>query len=54
MNVKAGVWHQAGFPYQCERVHILCVLPERTYARDCYCFDLSKKDQIEVSPEFIE
>jgi len=54
VNVKAGVWHQAGFPYQCERVHILCVLPERTYARDCYCFDLSKKDQIEVSPEFIE
>ncbi len=54
VNVKAGVWHQAGFPYQCDRVHILCVLPERTYARDCYCFDLSKKDQIEVSPEFIE
>lgn len=54
VNVKAGVWHQAGFPYQCERVHILCVLPERTYARDCYCFDLSKKDQIEVSTEFIE
>ena len=54
VNVKAGVWHQAGFPYQCDRVHILCVLPERTYARDCYCFDLPKKDQIEVTPEFIE
>ena len=54
VNVKAGVWHQAGFPYQCDRVHILCVLPERTYQRDCYCFDLPKKDQIEVSTEFIE
>ena len=54
VNVKAGVWHQAGFPYQCDRVHILCVLPERTYQRDCFCFDLPKKDQIEVSAEFID
>ncbi|MCE5187895.1 MAG: ureidoglycolate lyase [Eubacteriales bacterium] len=54
VNVKAGVWHQAGFPYQCDRVHILCVLPERTYQRDCYCFDLPKKDQIEVSAELID
>lgn len=32
VNVKAGVWHQAGFPYKCDKVHILCALPERTYA----------------------
>lgn len=51
VNVKAGVWHQAGFPYDCERVHILCVLPERTYQQDCYCFDLADEDQIEVLRE---
>jgi ureidoglycolate hydrolase len=54
VNVKAGVWHQAGFPYRCERVHILCVLPERTYQRDCYCFDLPEEEQIEVSMEFVD
>ena len=54
VNVKAGVWHQAGFPYDSDKVHILCVLPERTYARDCDCFDLAKKDQIEVLREFID
>ena len=54
VNVKAGVWHQAGFPYQCEKVHVLCVLPERTYQRDCYCFDLPKEEQIEVVMEFLD
>ncbi|MGE5494141.1 MAG: ureidoglycolate lyase [Burkholderiales bacterium] len=32
---RPGVWHQAGFPYGCGEVHILCALPERTYANDC-------------------
>ena len=54
VNVKTGVWHQAGFPYHCDRVHILCVLPERTYQRDCCCIDLPKKDQIEVVSEFLD
>jgi len=54
VNVKAGVWHQAGFPYNCDRVHILCVLPERTYQRDCYCFDLEDGERIEVLPELID
>lgn len=54
VNVKAGVWHQAGFPYDCERVHILCVLPERTYQRDCYCYDLPEKDQIEVTRTWVD
>jgi ureidoglycolate hydrolase len=54
VNVKAGVWHQAGFPYQCDRVHILCVLPERTYQRDCYCFDIPKEHQIRVSDTLID
>jgi ureidoglycolate lyase len=52
VNVKAGVWHQAGFPYQCERVHILCALPERVYATDCHVVDIPKDRQIEVLDEF--
>ena len=54
VNVRAGVWHQAGFPYQCDRVHILCVLPERTYQRDCFCFDLPEEDRIEVLAELTD
>lgn len=53
VNVKAGVWHQAGFPYQCDRVHILCVLPERTYQSDCFCFDIPQENQIAVLDTFI-
>ncbi len=48
VNVKAGVWHQAGFPYGCDRVHILCVLPERTYQTDCTFVELPGENQIKV------
>jgi len=54
VSVKAGVWHQVGFPYRCDKVHILCVLPERAYQRDCFCFDLPQEDQIEVTEEFVD
>jgi ureidoglycolate hydrolase len=54
VNVKAGVWHQAGFPYQCDRVHILCVLPERTYQSDCTCLKIPEENQIAVSDTFID
>lgn len=40
VNVKAGVWHQAGFPYRCDRVYIHSVLPERINQTDCDCLDL--------------
>jgi len=52
VNIKAGVWHQAGFPYKCEKVHILCALPERTYATDCNVVNIPKENQIEVLDEF--
>jgi ureidoglycolate lyase len=52
MNVKAGVWHQAGFPYGCGKVHILCALPERTYAKDCFVVNIPEDRQIEVLDEF--
>ena len=49
-----GVWHQAGFPYKCEQVNILCVLPERTYNNDCVFIEIPKDKQIEVIDEFID
>lgn len=52
INVKAGVWHNAGFPYKCEKVHILCALPERTYATDCLVINIPKEQQIEVLDAF--
>ncbi len=54
VNVKAGVWHAAGFPYQCDKVHILCALPERTYAADCYVVNIPPEHQVEVVEEFID
>ena len=54
VNVKAGVWHQAGFPYGCDIVHILCALPERTYMTDCYYEEIPKAEQIRIIDEFIE
>ncbi len=54
INVKAGVWHQAGFPYQCEKVHILCALPERTYQSDCYFEAIPEDKQIQVLDEFVD
>ncbi|MBT3320317.1 MAG: ureidoglycolate hydrolase [Clostridia bacterium] len=51
MNVKKGVWHQAGFPYKCDKVHILCALPERAYATDCFVLNIPKEHQIKVLDE---
>ena len=48
VNIKAGVWHCAGFPYRCDKVHILCALPERTYATDCTVIDIPKEHQIQI------
>lgn len=54
VNVKAGVWHYAGFPYNCDKVHIMCALPERTYEKDCCVVEIPKEHQIEIVDEFKE
>jgi ureidoglycolate lyase len=53
INVKKGVWHQAGFPYGCDKVHIMCALPERVYATDCFVLNIPKEHQIKVLDEMI-
>lgn len=50
---RPGVWHLAGFPYGCDRVHILCALPERAYANDCTVVQIPESNQIRVIDEEI-
>ena len=49
--IKPGVWHQAAFPYNADKVNILCVLPERTYAIDCHLMQLPEDNLVEIMIE---
>lgn len=51
---RPGVWHQAGFPYGCEEVHILCALPERTYANDCVVKKAPKDKRVRVIDKLMD
>ena len=51
---RPGVWHQAGFPYGCGEVHILCALPERTYANDCVVKTAPAGKRVRVLDELID
>lgn len=51
---RPGVWHQAGFPYGCDEVHILCALPERAYANDCVLVTIPEEKRIKVVDEICE
>lgn len=53
MVTRPGVWHQAGFPYRCKAVHILCCLPERAYVNDCVVVNIPEEKKIQVVDEFI-
>lgn len=46
--LKPGVWHGCQFPVSKEAAHILIVLPERTYAKDCICIFFEDADKIEI------
>lgn len=47
--LRPGVWHEAPFPKNKERAHIMVVLPERTYKNDCVCVTYSEEDSIEIN-----
>ncbi len=51
---RPGVWHQAGFPYGCGEVHILCALPERTYANDCVCLTIPEEKRVRIVDELTD
>lgn len=38
--LRPGTWHFAAFPCEKERVSVLVMLPERTYANDCVVVDI--------------
>lgn len=46
VSFRPGVWHKAQFPINNEQVSVVCILPERTYARDCLVVKLRKSEQI--------
>lgn len=49
VTLRKGVWHNAPFAYNCDCVNILIVLPERTYANDCYVYEIPGDKRIEIS-----
>ena len=44
--LRPGVWHHAPFVVNNPVVHVLIVLPERTYANDCTVVELAVADGI--------
>ena len=48
--LRPGVWHHAPYAIDTEYVSNLCVLPERTYAKDCVAVDIPEDMQMEIVP----
>ena len=46
LTIRMGVWHGAPYAAGEDTVHVLCVLPERTYANDCRMFILDEEQQL--------
>ena len=46
--LRPGVWHHAPFAIDQDSVSNLCVLPERTYARDCAVVVFPEEEQMEI------
>lgn len=46
--INPGVWHGAEFASDEDAVNVLTVLPERTYALDCFFYDISEDEAVEI------
>lgn len=46
--LRPGVWHGAPFAYESDEANILVVLPERTYANDCFVQRLAEEEKVEI------
>jgi len=44
--LKPGVWHHAPFAVGGKTANVLIVLPERTYANDCFVFELDESRRV--------
>lgn len=48
VTLHPGIWHGCQFPISSDKVHVLIILPERTYADDCFIQMLNETEQIEI------
>lgn len=48
VTTNAGVWHHAAFVHNADVLHMLIVLPERTYANDCVVVSFDKNEQVAI------
>jgi ureidoglycolate lyase len=49
--LRQGVWHSAAFPVDSATVHLLIILPERTYAKDCHVTIFAEAERIKIGAE---
>ncbi len=47
--IKPGVWHAAPFAEDKETVHVLVVLPERTYENDCNVMAFPEEEKLQLT-----
>jgi ureidoglycolate lyase len=48
VTLKAGVWHYAPYVIDREVANVLIMLPERTYANDCFVYKIPEQQQIQI------
>ena len=48
VRLKTGVWHLAALPLHNALLHVMIVLPERTYANDCTMKLLKEEERIRI------
>jgi ureidoglycolate lyase len=48
VTLRPGVWHHAPFISHCDVLNVLVVLPERTYATDCYFTFFAEEEYLKV------
>lgn len=48
VTIRPGVWHHAPFAFGYDFVNVLVVLPERTYAKDCFVSIIPEDKQLEI------
>ena len=48
VKLNTGVWHLAALPVHNELLHVMIILPERTYANDCIVCQYPEDRQVEI------
>ncbi|NIA14707.1 MAG: DUF4867 family protein [Nitrospiraceae bacterium] len=48
VSIRPGVWHHAPFTVDTDELNCLIVLPERTYANDCFVYEIPEGDRLTI------